>query len=58
MEFETMVRLIERCPVCGKYLETNPIMHGPSCFLHGDFVIMGGEIVFKIMRNLKDREGL
>jgi DNA-binding helix-hairpin-helix protein with protein kinase domain len=43
------------CPECGKELENNPISGERSCFLHGDFVLRSGNVVWKFTENLIKR---
>lgn len=55
MEANHYYRHIKFCPECGKELERTPISGWLACFLHGDFEIENGRLIWVFTVNLIKR---
>lgn len=47
---------LKYCPECGEQItERHPVKGSRSCYLHGDFTIVGNEVVWRYSENLIKR---
>jgi len=50
------VAVLDYCPECGKELERHPISLRKACFLHGDFVPKGDDLIWRPTKGVISRE--